>query len=49
MRVSAFVALYRILELGWQKEKALKDTYLIWDPSSEPVWAKFFDSTLGTL
>lgn len=48
MRVSAFVALYRILQLGWQKETALKDTHLIWDPSSEPVWSQFIDSSLGT-
>ena len=46
MRVSAFMALYRVLELGWEKEKALKDTRRIWDPYSEPVWGKFFYDAL---
>jgi uncharacterized protein (TIGR01244 family) len=46
MRVSAFVALYRIKQLGWEKEKALKDTHRIWDPYSEPVWGQFFEDAL---
>ncbi len=46
MRVSAFSALYRIKKLGWRLEDALVDTYRIWDPSSDPVWAKFMESAL---
>ena len=46
MRVSAFVALYRILRKGWEREKAFKDTYRIWDPFTDPVWGKFINSAL---
>ncbi len=46
MRVSAFVALYRILQLGWEREKAFQDTYRIWDPFTDPVWGKFIESVL---
>ena len=47
MRVSAFVAIYRILRLGWDREKAFQDTYRIWDPFANPVWGKFIESALG--
>ena len=46
MRVSAFVALYRILRLGWDHEKAWKDAYRIWDPFADPVWRKFIEFAL---
>ena len=32
MRVSTFVALYRILRLGWERETAFRDVYRIWTP-----------------
>ncbi len=38
MRVSAFVALYRIKRLGWDREKAFQETYRIWDPFDHPAW-----------
>ena len=46
MRVSAFIAIYRILRLGWKREKAMQDTYRIWDPFTDPVWGKFMESAL---
>jgi hypothetical protein len=46
MRVSAFVALYRILRLGWSRERALADLHRIWDPDQVPVWAAFMAEAL---
>jgi len=46
MRVSAFIALYRILRLGWDREKAFQDTYRIWDPFKDAIWGKFIESIL---
>jgi len=42
-RATAFVTLYRINCLGWEKENALKDLRRIWDPSKFPVWEKFIE------
>ncbi len=47
MRVSAFIALYRILRLGWEREKAFREVYPIWDPLKDPVWGKFIETVLG--
>jgi len=47
MRVSAFIALYRVRRLGWPKERALADTQRIWDPYTNPVWGKFMDEVLA--
>jgi protein tyrosine phosphatase (PTP) superfamily phosphohydrolase (DUF442 family) len=44
MRVSTFVALYRILRLGWEREKAFLDVYLIWTPNER--WLSFIDESL---
>jgi uncharacterized protein (TIGR01244 family) len=41
MRVSVFVALYRIRQLGWDKERAFQDTRRIWNPSENEIWHKF--------
>src|SRR5512146_436372 len=46
MRVSAFVALYRIKRLGWQPEKAFQDTYRLWDPFKDEVWGEFVKNAL---
>jgi len=46
MRVSAFVALYRTLQLGWDRDAAFEFTYQIWDPFHDPVWGKFIESVL---
>ena len=45
MRVSAFVALYRIKRLGWKREEAFQHTYKIWRPDG--VWAELIDQALG--
>ncbi len=46
MRVSAFVALYRVLRQGWDWEKAAVDVRRIWDPDQNPVWREFIQSSL---
>ncbi len=46
MRVSAFVALYRMRYLDWDQESAFKDIYRIWDPFTNPIWAAFIQSVL---
>ena len=43
MRVSAFVYLYRTLELGEAEDAARADLAEIWDPASQPQWASFID------
>jgi protein tyrosine phosphatase (PTP) superfamily phosphohydrolase (DUF442 family) len=48
MRVSAFVALYRILRLGWDREQALADTNRIWNPYENETWGKFINTVLDT-
>ena len=45
MRVSAFLALYRILRLGWEQEKAFEDVYRIWTPKEQ--WKSFIEEMLG--
>ncbi len=47
-RVSGFIALYRILRLGWQVELAMQDVYRIWNPDEYPVWKKFIEENLST-
>jgi len=44
MRVSAFMALYRIKRLGWSAEEAYKDMYRIWTP--DETWQGFIDQAL---
>lgn len=46
-RVSCFVALYRILHLGWQPKEALAYTRRIWNPDEYPVWKTFIASVSG--
>ncbi len=43
-RVSVFIALYRIMKLGWQESKALSDINLIWEPNG--VWQSFINHQL---
>ncbi len=47
-RATGFIALYRMLRLGWNREDALKDVQSVWDPAEYPVWQKFIDSSLST-
>ena len=43
-RVSVFIALYRIINLGWQETKALSDINLIWEPNK--IWQSFINHQL---
>ena len=45
MRVSAFMALYRILREGWTYDNAMEDVYKIWNPNE--IWMKFINSSLS--
>jgi len=47
MRVSAFIALYRIIHLGWDRENAFQFTRQIWDPFADPIWQSFIESALA--
>jgi protein tyrosine phosphatase (PTP) superfamily phosphohydrolase (DUF442 family) len=44
MRVSVFMALYRVLSLGWEVEPAMEDVYRIWDPNER--WRIFIQQVL---
>ena len=46
-RATGFVALYRVLRLGWKKEEAFQDLRKIWNPEKFPVWQKFMEENLG--
>jgi uncharacterized protein (TIGR01244 family) len=41
MRVSVFVALYRVLRLGWEPARAMQDVARIWQPNE--TWAGFIE------
>ena len=40
-RATAFMALYRILRLGWNPEDAMKGMDMIWDVEDYPIWKMF--------
>jgi protein tyrosine phosphatase (PTP) superfamily phosphohydrolase (DUF442 family)/uncharacterized damage-inducible protein DinB len=42
---SVFVALYRVLRLGWTPERATREIYRIWVP--DPVWEYFIEEALA--
>ena len=44
MRVSAFMALYRIIKLRWEPNRAFADMQRIWKPN--PVWQRFIQEAL---
>ena len=44
MRVSVFMALYRILRLGWPEDKALEQVQQIWLPND--TWQTFINEIL---
>jgi uncharacterized protein (TIGR01244 family) len=44
MRVSSFLALYRILRLGWDRDRAFRDVYQIWTPDER--WQSFIEEML---
>lgn len=39
MRVSVFMALYRILKQGWSYDEAMQDVHNIWNPND--IWSEF--------
>lgn len=45
-RASAFVAMYRILRLGWKDDDAFEIMHKIWDEDAFPVWKMFIEGTL---
>ena len=45
-RATGFVALYRILRLGWGQEEAFQDLRKVWNPEKFPVWQKFIEENL---
>lgn len=45
MRVSVFLALYRMLHLGWSQADAMAGVTDIWEP--DIVWHTFIDEALG--
>ena len=45
MRVSVFMALYRILLKDWEREAALSEVHKIWEPND--TWSAFMDLMLS--
>jgi len=45
-RASGFVALYRILKLGWKRDDAFQDMQKIWSPEEYPIWDMFIEDNL---
>jgi protein tyrosine phosphatase (PTP) superfamily phosphohydrolase (DUF442 family) len=46
-RATAFITLYRILRLGWERENAFVDLNKIWNPEEYPIWEDFIESSLS--
>lgn len=46
-RASAFVMMYRVLRLGWNKEDAIPVMEKMWNPEDFPVWQSFIDDNLN--
>lgn len=46
-RATGFIALYRILRLGWDQSRAFQDLRRIWNPGDYPVWKKFIEENLA--
>jgi len=45
-RASAFIAMYRILRLGWKNEEAMEVMHTIWDEDAYPVWKMFIEDAM---
>ena len=45
-RASAFVAMYRILRLGWKDEETMEVMHSIWDEDAYPVWKIFIKDAM---
>ena len=46
-RASAFIMLYRVVRLGWEKIDAIPVMEKMWNPEDFPVWQKFIDEQLA--
>jgi len=46
-RATGFVTLYRILRLGWEKDKAFVEMNKMWNPEDFPIWQSFIDKSLN--
>ncbi len=46
-RASAFIMMYRVMRLGWNKKDAVPIMEKMWDPEDFPVWQKFIDENLA--
>ena len=45
-RASAYIAIYRILRLGWKEENAFEVMHKIWDEDAYPVWKMFIEDAI---
>ena len=46
-RATAFVALHRILRLGWKPEEAFADMHKVWNEREYPVWKMLIEDALN--
>ncbi len=46
-RASAFIMLYRVLRLGWNKADAIPVMEKMWNPEDFPVWESFINHQLA--
>jgi protein tyrosine phosphatase (PTP) superfamily phosphohydrolase (DUF442 family) len=46
-RASAFIMMYRVLRLGWNKSEAIPVMEKMWNPEDFPVWQTFIDDNLA--
>lgn len=46
-RASAFIMMYRVLRLGWNKDDAIPVMEKMWNPEDFPVWQTFIDDNLA--
>ncbi|MBE7435946.1 MAG: protein tyrosine phosphatase family protein [Anaerolineales bacterium] len=45
-RATAFIAIYRILRLGWGEEDAFEIMHKVWDEDAYPVWKMFIEDAI---
>ena len=46
-RASAFIMMYRVLRLGWNKAEAIPVMEKMWNPEDFPVWETFIHDRLA--
>lgn len=45
-RASAFIAIYRILRLGWKADDAFEMMHKVWDEDAYPIWKMFIEDAI---